>query len=180
MSDTNWDEYYNKCNNHVRYCLTIFTSVTFIICGFVLSIFDIVIGVNWKDCYLNQKNVNIYLVISGSLMFTSLMLLPKIIQNNETNNSSMLGQFATLCGLAYFGNLIWGMTIVWGTNQNNCNIYQYNYLYYRTIVICFLSVCFIVIHANKNKNNNNYQPINSLSIEHVNIDDDDDELETDV
>ena len=180
MTNTSWDEHYDKCNKHIRFYLTILTGVIFIMCGFTLSIFDIVLGVTWKECYMNQRNANVYLVISGSLMFTTLILLPKIMQNYEVNNSSILGQFATLCGLAYVGNLIWGMIIVWGTQQNDCNSHQYYYLYYRTMVICFLTVCFIVIYVNnKNNVNRKNQQNNPLSIRSDDIYEDD-ELTADV
>lgn len=119
--------------------------IAFALSGFALSITDIIIGATWKDCYLNNEDVHIYLIVSGAVLLTSCLLGSTASKHDdtETKKKNSLTTLGTLCSIAYFGILIWGMIIVWDTEQKDCDHGQYNYVYYRTVVICFLIVALV-------------------------------------
>ena len=96
--------------------------------NFILGISDIIIGLTWKECYLNSIDVPIYLCVSGCV----LML-------NYAMNGSKINVFK----LISLGILMWGMTIVWNTEQKDCSSTQYNYLYYRTTLTMLSHIVYV-------------------------------------
>jgi len=119
----------------------------------IIGIIDVVVGSIWDQCYLNNNNVNTYLILSGIfLMVTTILGIISIIITinkvgyeslNYTETSKYINTLLGVPALVYMGTLIWGMSIMWGTHVQNCNIYQYNYVYYRTTVVIFIMTIFM-------------------------------------
>jgi hypothetical protein len=133
--------------------------IGYLIICIILSIFDIVIGSIWDHCYLNDNRVNLYLILSGSFLLTttiiSIVIIILEIRNkdyeslNEVDNN-LIQTLLALPAVTYMSILIWGMSILWGTHIHNCNEGQYNYAYYRTIVVIFLIVTFVSLYMLSN------------------------------
>jgi len=113
--------------------------------GIALGIADIVIGAKWKECYLNDDSADIYLIVSGALLLACVMLVGNSKTNNEEEEKHRSRGLYGLVTTASFGVLIWGMTIVWDSEQGDCDKGQYNYLYYRTIVIMFMGIGIVAL-----------------------------------
>lgn len=111
--------------------------------GLALGIASVVIGAKWHDCYLNDDDADVYLIVVGSLMIAAFVcqaIWGKKKEDDEGNNG-----YSGLIGLATFGVLIWGMTIFWDTKQGDCSKGQYDYGYYMTHVLMFLVVAIVAI-----------------------------------
>jgi hypothetical protein len=122
----------------------------YIIICFVLSVFDIVVGLIWDNCYLSDNRINLYLILSGSfLLATTTISIVTIIFTiwkkgyeslGDEKHQNIIQILLALPAAAYISTLIWGMSILWGTHIQNCNENQYNYAYYRTTITMFLMV----------------------------------------
>ena len=122
----------------------LFIAVTF--SGLALGIADVVIGAKWDDCYLNSDDADIYLIVSGSILIASFVfnILNQHSKKDKDNKGNYTGLLIILF-IAFLGILIWGMTIVWDTDQGDCSKSQYDYLYYRTVVVMFINVTVFVL-----------------------------------
>jgi hypothetical protein len=109
-----------------------------------LAITDIVIGATWQSCYLNDDNADIYLIVNGSLLLAGVFLFTNSKKNTEAEVDGAKG-FISLVMAASLGVLIWGMTIVWDTEKGDCDTGQYNYLYYRTVVVMFIQTAIVAL-----------------------------------
>ena len=107
------------------------------LCNLALGIADIVIGAEWNHCHLNDDKANIYLIVSGSLILASVVFGSN---SKRTDDNQEINTLGSIVGFAYLGVLISGMTIVWDSDRGDCDSGQYDYLYYRTVVIMFLLV----------------------------------------
>lgn len=125
-------------------CGAVLAVILFLVISFsslALGIADVVIGAKWNDCHLNDDDADVYLIVSGSILLSCFVLsmLNKNSKQDDYDAGSFAGTLVLLC-IASLGILIWGMTIVWETEQGDCSKGQYDYLYYRTVVVMFLNV----------------------------------------
>lgn len=109
--------------------------------GFAIGIANIVIGATWNNCYLNDDDVHIYLIVFGSLILGAALLFNDQLKEDAPS----LYILGALCSSACFGVVAWGTSIMWDTKQGDCDHGQYDYALYMTLTICFLNVAIIVI-----------------------------------
>jgi hypothetical protein len=129
-------------------CITGITLVAlilgFCLSGLTLGIIDIIIGSKWQSCYLDDYKADTYLIVSGALLLAGIILYSNSKKDPDNENNESQG-LAGLVSAAYLGVLIWGMTIVWDTEQLDCKKGQYDYLYYRTVVVMFIYVALLAL-----------------------------------
>lgn len=101
-----------------------------------LGITSVVLGAKWENCYLNDDDIDIYLIVIGSLQIAAFVVYVVFGKKKEDDDNSKNGG-PVLLGLAVLGVLIWGMTIVWDTEQGDCEHGPYNYAKYMTEILTF-------------------------------------------
>lgn len=112
--------------------------------GVAIGIADIVIGAKWAECHMNEHDADIYLIVSGAVLLSAIVVGNINDKTKESENDA--GRYALLTGLlgtASFGILCWGMDIIWDQEQGDCLKGQFDYLYYRTAVIMWMFVTVI-------------------------------------
>lgn len=108
-----------------------------------------------NDCHIH--NLQTYLIVLGTCCIINFIIFymnqkkqnsdQEQEQASDTDNkgsyelNGKLFKFITVC------ISIWGMTLVWDTEQGNCPSTLYNYAYYRTIVFVFIMTAIIAIMA---------------------------------
>lgn len=129
------------------FLLLIFIAIS--VSTLAIGIADVVIGAKWNNCHLSNDDADIYLIVSGSILISFFVIN---VINTDAKSSRELANgrndadkgpyisLLMLLSMAMLGILIWGMTIVWKSEQGDCNHGQYNYLYYRTIILMFMSI----------------------------------------
>lgn len=124
--------------------LLVLLLIAVVFSGLALGIADIVIGVKWNDCHMNERDADIYLIVSGAVTLAAIVV--GNINNQSKTEEGDPGRHALLAGLlsvSTFGILCWGMDVVWDQEQGDCSKGQFDYLYYRTIVVMWLLVASI-------------------------------------
>ena len=111
----------------ITLCILAFSSIG-------LGIADIVIGSKMDTCHIDSLDT--YLIISGSLLLGYIIV--NVLFGKDDNNN--VHPSAQLISLSYVGIIIWGMSILWDTESGDCNLGQYNYAYYRTVVVMWIAV----------------------------------------
>ena len=111
-----------------------------------LGIADIVVGVKWNECHMNDRDADIYLIVSGAVTLATLVV--GNINRSTKQDENDPGRYALMAGLltvSTFGILCWGMDVVWDQEQGDCSKGQFDYLYYRTIVVMFTFVASLAL-----------------------------------
>lgn len=136
-------------NKHSQEFLTIMTHnmVYAIIISVLLlgiGIADVAFGTIWTHCHLSPRHANVYLILSGSInvLFFVVHVFNENIKfrANTPHAITSLEPLIWCFRLIVICMLVWGTSIVWKSEQGDCNHAQYEYLYYRTLIAMFFNV----------------------------------------
>jgi hypothetical protein len=135
MANTNNSVPYVKC---VLYTILLIVAFAIIISGLALGITDIVIGAKFlrSDCHIHDLAK--YLIVMGVFSIVNFLIFctTKCKKNdNDKNDMSACEYLFAFIGISIG---IWGMTLVWNSEQNTCPSTLYNYAYYRTVYLYLL------------------------------------------
>lgn len=134
--------------------LTCFTAVGACICvpiilaielaNLAIGIADIVIGAKYlhADCHI--QDLAEYLIIIGVIGLCCFLLRccrkKNAGKDGENQDDSEPSGIEWIFMLAVMSIIIWGMTLVWDTERDNCQVTLYEYGYYRTVIGMFIGV----------------------------------------
>lgn len=127
------------CGIALTGCLGSLLVLALSLVGLGLGIASIIIGVKWKDCYLNDDDAPLFLILFGSLSLGAIVSSYYVYElKKKGHNPGLSGLIAALCSAGDAGVLIWGLTIFWDTEQGDCNAGQYDFGYYMPHVLVFM------------------------------------------
>ena len=133
-----------SCTKKVIYVIIGVCAFAIVISGLALGITDIVIGAKFlhSDCHIHDLPK--YLVVMGVFSIVNFLILILCnIGKRESNTDPTTCEY--LFTFISIGIGIWGMTLVWNSEQDTCPSTLYNYAYYRTVVFVFIITAIFAI-----------------------------------
>jgi hypothetical protein len=137
------------CFTAIGACICIPIMLALELAGLALGIADIVIGAKYlhADCHIHDLAV--YLIVSGVICIICFLLRccrkKKAGKDNENPDDSEPSCIEWMFIITHVSILIWGMTLVWGTERGNCPVTLYEYGYYATVVSMFICVAILAL-----------------------------------
>lgn len=125
----------------MSYTIIIIVLYMIIIGCVALGFVDIAIGMTYMYDACHISYLAPYLVLLGPFCIISTIM--SAIKDADTPPAFSRLHYIIITFVMSIA--IWGMTLVWDTDQGNCPVTLYNYAYYRTIVSMFISVAIVAI-----------------------------------
>lgn len=137
------------CFTAIGACICIPIMLALELAGLAIGIANIVIGAKYLHTDCHVQDLAEYLIIAGVIGLCCFLLRcrrkKKAGKDGENPDDSEPSGIEWLFILASASILIWGMTLVWGTERGNCPVTLYEYGYYATVVSMFICVAILAL-----------------------------------